>query len=41
MTGHYASGMYSSRPNFKKLVSDFNSLAHSSLTFYALDMLKT
>lgn len=32
--------MYSSRPNFKKHIKDFSSYVHSSLTFYAIDLLK-
>jgi len=36
----YTTGMYSSRPNFKKTIRDFNAYVQSSLTFYAIDILK-
>ena len=37
----YVSGIYSSRPNLKKQIRDFSSIAQSSLTLYAFDLLKT
>jgi hypothetical protein len=40
MTGHYASGLFSSRPSFKRAVREFSALAQSSLTFYAMDMFR-